>query len=81
MNDPQKKYRLGTVSKNILLEGLNQFHGANLALNSDVEPNTFRKVTKHNKHDNQEVSLLPAGDYKATRNRRNCTTHTNMKHA
>ena len=29
-NDPQKKYRLGTVSKIILLEGLNQFHGANL---------------------------------------------------
>ena len=28
MNDPQKKYRLETVSKNILLEGLNQFHGA-----------------------------------------------------
>ena len=26
-NDPQKKYRLGTVSKNILLEGLNRFHG------------------------------------------------------
>ena len=24
-NDPQKKYRLGTVSKNILLGGLNQF--------------------------------------------------------
>ena len=23
-NDPQKKYRLGTVSKNILLEGLNR---------------------------------------------------------
>ena len=36
INDPQKKYRLGTVSKNILLEGLNKFHGANLALNSDV---------------------------------------------
>ena len=31
-NDPQKKYRLGTVCKNILLEGLNKFHGANLAL-------------------------------------------------
>ena len=31
-NDPQKKYRLGTVSKNILLEGLNPFHGANLTL-------------------------------------------------
>ena len=29
-NDPQKKYHLGTVSKNILLEGLNQFHSANL---------------------------------------------------
>ena len=25
MNDLQKKYRLGTVSKNILLEGLNRF--------------------------------------------------------
>ena len=25
MNDPQKKHRLGTVSKNILLEGLNRF--------------------------------------------------------
>ena len=39
-NDPQKKYRLGTVSKNILLEGLNQFHGANLALSSDVDQDT-----------------------------------------
>ena len=37
MNDPQKKYRLGTVSKNILLESLNQFHGANLTLSSDVD--------------------------------------------
>ena len=27
-NDPQKKRRLGTVNKNILLEGLNQFHSA-----------------------------------------------------
>ena len=26
--DPQNKYRLGTVSKNILLDGFNQFHGA-----------------------------------------------------
>ena len=38
--------RLGTVSKNILLEDLNQFHGANLALNSDVDQDTFWKVTK-----------------------------------
>ena len=28
INDPQKKRRLGTVSKNILLEGLNQLNGA-----------------------------------------------------
>ena len=36
-NDPQKKYRLRTVSKNSLLEGLNRFHGANLTLSSDVD--------------------------------------------
>ena len=36
MNDPQKKYRLGTVSKNTLLEGLNWFHSANRTLTSDV---------------------------------------------
>ena len=40
MNDPQKKYRLGTLSKNILLEGLNWFHGANLTLSSDVDHDT-----------------------------------------
>ena len=28
INDPQKKHRLGTVSKNILLEGLSRFNGA-----------------------------------------------------
>ena len=39
-NDPQKQYRLGTFSKNILLEGLNRFHGANLNLSSDVDPDT-----------------------------------------
>ena len=39
-NDPQKKYRLGTVSKNILLEGLNRFHRANLTLSSDVDQDT-----------------------------------------
>ena len=36
-NGPQKKYCLGMVSKNILLEGLNRFHGANLTLSSDVD--------------------------------------------
>ena len=63
---------------NILLEGLNQFHGANLALNSDVDQDTFGKVTKHNKHDRQEVSPFPAADHKATRNNHKSTTHTNM---
>ena len=27
-NDPQKKHRIETVSKNMLLDGLNRFHGA-----------------------------------------------------
>ena len=36
-NDPQKKNRIGTVSKNILLEGLNRFHRANFTLSSDME--------------------------------------------
>ena len=66
--------------KNILLEGLNQFHGANLALNSNVDQDTFEKVTKHNKHDSQDVSPFPAGEHKATKNRHDSTTHTNMKH-
>ena len=38
-NDPQNKYRLGKVSKNIL-EGLNRFHGANLTLSLDVDQET-----------------------------------------
>ena len=45
MNDPQKRYCLGTVSKTFLLEGLNEFHGANLTLDSDVDQDTFGKVT------------------------------------
>ena len=36
-NDPQKKNSLGTVSKNILLEGLKRFHGKKLTLSSDVD--------------------------------------------
>ena len=40
INDAQKKYRLGTVSKNNLLEGLNRFHDANLILSSDVDQDT-----------------------------------------
>ena len=34
------KYRLGMVSKNILLEGLDPFHGTNLTLSSDVDHDT-----------------------------------------
>ena len=52
----------------------------NLALNSDVDQDTFGTVEKHNIHDSQEVSPFPAGDHKATRNRHDSTTHTNMKH-
>ena len=39
-NDSQNKDRLGTVSKNIVLAGLNPFHGANLTLSSDVDQDT-----------------------------------------
>ena len=35
--NPQKKHRLGTVSKIILPEGLNRFHGANIILSSVVD--------------------------------------------
>ena len=39
-NDPQKKHRHKTVSKNILPEGLNRFHGANLIPSLDVDQDT-----------------------------------------
>ena len=39
-HDPQKKYLLGTVSKNILMEGLNRFYGAKFTLSSDVDQDT-----------------------------------------
>ena len=47
-NDPHKKYTLETVSKNILLKGLNQFYGANLALNFDVDQ--VQKLTNIHAH-------------------------------
>ena len=40
MNYPQKKHRIGTVSKNVLLEGLNWFHGATGLSSSDVDQDT-----------------------------------------
>ena len=36
-----KTYRLWTASRNISLEGLNQFHGAKLALTPGVHKDTF----------------------------------------
>ena len=46
MNEPQKKYRLGMVSKIILLEALKPVsRHANLTLSSDVDQDTFGKVT------------------------------------
>ena len=58
------------------MEGLNQFYGANLTLNSDVDQDTFGKVTKHNTHDSQEVSPFPAGDHKATKEQTRQVQHT-----
>ena len=60
------KYRLGMVR-----EGLNQFYGAILTLDSDVDQDIFGEVTKQNTHDSQEVSPFPAGDHKATKNNTN----------
>ena len=79
MHDPQKSTALER-SVNILLEGFNQFHGANHALHSDVKQDTSGKVTKHKKHGSQEVSPFPAGDHQTTSNRHESTKHTNMKH-
>ena len=72
-----KNDRIGELNSFWLL---NQFYGPNLALNSGVDQGIFGKVTKHYKHDSQEVRPFPAGDHKATRNRHGSTTHTNMKH-
>ena len=36
INDPQKEHRLGTVNKNVLLEGINRFNGAPFM---EFEPN------------------------------------------
>ena len=41
------------AGKNILPESLNQFNGAKLTLDSDVDQDTFGKVTKHKTHDSQ----------------------------
>ena len=42
--DPQKKHRLGTVSKNTFTEGLKLVHSANLTLSSDADQDTYIDV-------------------------------------
>ena len=44
INDPQKKHRLGTVSKNILLEGLNRFNSAPEAYHAVLTAKVFKSV-------------------------------------
>ena len=44
INDPQKKRRLGTVSKNILLEGLNRFNSAPVAYHAVLTSKVFKSV-------------------------------------
>ena len=77
MKDPQWSTALERSVK-YFTGGFNQFQGANLTLDSDVDQDTFGKVTKHNRHGSQEVSPFPAGDHKATKNRHDITTNTNM---
>ena len=50
MNDPQKKYRRGTVMENVLLEDLNRFHGANPTLSSDVDQHIAWKTPNSSMH-------------------------------
>ena len=42
IKDPQKKHRLGTLSRIFYWVGLNRFYGANLTLNSDVDQDTLK---------------------------------------
>ena len=44
INDPLKKHRLGTVSKNIPLEGLNRFNGAPFSPPSQDAVKTHRRL-------------------------------------
>ena len=56
-------------------------NGTNLNLSSDVDQDTYGKVTIYNKtQKSKEVSPFPAGDHKAARNRQDSITKTNMTH-
>ena len=45
----RNRYNQERSVKTVLLDGLNYFHSANLVLNSYVDQNTFKKVTKQHK--------------------------------
>ena len=51
--------RLGTVSKNILLEDLNRFQGANLTLSLDVDQDTYIDVWFARKTPSSSMHHLP----------------------
>ena len=77
-------YKLNTALERTVksLEGLNMFKGTNLTLISDVDPDTYGKVTKtrkHNTKESQEVNTFPAGDHKVARNRQESITNTTNK--
>ena len=53
------------INRRAQRHSLNQFHGANLTLDSDVDQDKFGKVTSHNTHDSKEVSPFPAVYHKS----------------
>ena len=84
IKDPQKKYRLRTVTKIFYWRALTGFTAPTsplILMWTRKHLGKRQNTRKHNIHDSQEVSSFPAGDHKATRNRHDSTTHTNMKHS
>ena len=55
--NPQKKHRLGTVSKQ-WLQGLNMFKGTNLIFSSEVDQGIYGKVTKNTRKHNPQESYV-----------------------
>ena len=67
-NDPQKKYSLGTVSNNILLEGLNQFDPHFFVFNGVIQTvfvafsmKTSRACTGMLSSENDDFKFLKTG--------------------
>ena len=81
-NDPQKKYRLGTVSKTILLSGLNQFHCAQTSNTTKYDKGVkcsrsniqkVRKMAKIRNRYNQQPHLSQDTNGKMTTSRLDIT--------